>query len=98
MTDLVRLIDPLPVDRIALQAVLTRRTSQRTGPDRLSRRQGGGLLAGTAAEEREILEADLHAILKGRQPRTIGQDPIWMGRFERIAPCALLQQFQRMKR
>lgn len=98
MEDLIHLVDPLPMDRVALSAVLKRRKSQRAGPARLSRRQGGGLLAGTAAEEREILEADLHAILKGKAPRPAGQEPSRLGGFERIAPCALLEQFQRMKK
>jgi hypothetical protein len=98
MEDLVRLVDPIPFDRVALHAVLSRRKSQRAGPERMSRRQGGGLLAGTAAEGREIVNTDLHAILKGEQPRIVGTMPTELGKFERIAPCALVQQFQRMKK
>ena len=96
--DVIQLVDPLPFDRVALHGVLSRRKGQRAGPERLSRRQGGGLLAGTAAEEREIVNTDLFAILKGEVPRAVGAMPQHMGNFERIAPCPLLQQVQRMKR
>lgn len=96
--DVVNLVDPVPVDRVALKHVLSRRQQQRIGPARRSRRQGGGLLSGTKAEEREVLNTDLHSILKGRHPRVVGVMPEKMGKFERIAPCPLLQQFDRMKR
>jgi hypothetical protein len=96
--DVVNLVDPVPFDRVALQHVLKRRQQQRTGPARRSRRQGGGLLSGTEAEEREVLNTDLHAILKGLHPRAVGTMPEKMGKFERIAPCPLLEQFQRMKK
>lgn len=96
--DVIRLVDPLPFDRLALAHVLKRRKQQRTGPARKSRRQGGGLLAGTEAEEREVLSADLHAILKGASVRGVGVMPTEVGNFERVAPCSLLEQFQRMQR
>ena len=98
MEDLVRLLDPLATDRVALHSVLRRRTAQCAGPARLSRRQGGGLLAGTAAEEREIVNVDLHAVLGGAVPRPLGAMPATMGGFERIAPCALIDKLQRMRR
>ena len=95
---MVNLVDPVPFDRVALQHVLRRRQQQRTGPARRSRRQGGGLMSGTEAEEREVLNTDLHSILKGQHPRVVGVMPHTMGKFERITPCPLLQQLQRMKR
>jgi Tubulin-tyrosine ligase family len=98
VADVIRLVDPLPFDRVALHGVLSRRQGQRAGPERLSRRQGGGLLAGTAAEEREIVNTDLYSILKGEAPRPVGTLPACIGNFERIAPCPLLQQLQRMKK
>lgn len=96
--DVVNVVDPLPFDRLALAHVLRRRKQQRTGPARKSRRQGGGLLAGTEAEEREVLNADLHAVLKGASVRPVGFTPADLGQFERVAPCSLLEQFQRMQR
>jgi hypothetical protein len=96
--DVINLVDAVPFDRVALQHVLRRRQQQRTGPARRSRRQGGGILSGTEAEERKVLNTDLHAILKGLHPRAVGVMPEILGKFERIAPCPLLQQFQRMKR
>jgi len=97
MEDVIELLEPLPFDRVALHATLMRRR-QSTGPDRVSRRRGGGLLAGTAAEEREVLNTDLHAILKGRVPRVLGTPPARLGGFECIAPCPLLHHFTRMKK
>jgi hypothetical protein len=98
ITDVVNLLDPIPFDRVALMHVLQRRREQRTGPERMSRRQGGGLLAGTAAEEREVMNTDFHAILKGEVVRPEGKMPAKVGGFVRIAPCALLQQFDRLKK
>ena len=95
--DVIAIVDPLAFDRVALHAILLRR-KHKAGPDRLSRRQGGGLLAGTAAEEREVLNTDLHAILKGAVPRPLECLPKNLGQFERIAPCTLLEQFTRMKK
>lgn len=96
--DVITLVNPLPFDRLALANVLKRRKQQRTGPARKSRRQGGGLLAGTEAEEKEVLNVDLHAILKGANVRAAGEMPHELGNFERVAPCALLEHFQRMQR
>jgi hypothetical protein len=96
--DVIRLVDPLPMDRVALHAVLERRRNQSAGPVRMSRRQGGGLLAGTAAEEREIVNTDLHAILGGLQVRPVGALPAQMGGFERIAPCPRIDQLQRLRK
>eukprot|EP00892_Ulva_mutabilis_P002227 jgi/Ulvmu1/12004/UM083_0017.1 len=96
--DVIKLVDPLPFDRLALAHVLKRRKHQRTGPARKSRRQGGGLLAGTEAEEREVLNADLYAVLKGARIRAVGDMPVEAGNFERVAPCSLLEQFERMQR
>ena len=96
--DTIKLLDPLPFDRVALHAVLSRRRAHCAGPQRLSRRQGGGLLAGTAAEERALVNADLHAVLRGRVPRAVGQAPRQLGAFERLAPCALLRQLTRQRK
>lgn len=96
--DVITLINPLPFDRVALAHVLKRRKQQRTGPARKSRRQGGGLLAGTEAEEREVLNVDLHAVLRGASIRNVGVMPADLGQFERVAPCPLLEQFHRMQR
>lgn len=96
--DVVNLIDPLPFDRLALGHVLKRRKQQRTGPSRKSRRQGGGLLAGTEAEEKEMLNADLYAVLKGASLRGVGVMPESLGLFERVAPCTLLEQLEKRMR
>lgn len=95
LQDVINLVDPVPFDRVALKHVLSRRQQQRTGPARRSRRQGGGLLSGTEAEEREVMNTDLHAILKGSHPRVVGTMPQRMGKFQCIAPSPLLQQFHR---
>jgi Tubulin-tyrosine ligase family len=96
--DTVQLVNPLAFDRVALQHVLSRRAQQCAGPGRMSRRQGGGLLAGTQAEEQELLNTELHAILGGHCPRPVGTRPAKLGGFEQIAPCALLEHLQRLKR
>jgi hypothetical protein len=96
--DVIRLVDPLPMDRVALSAVLKRRINKNAGPVRMSRRQGGGLLAGTATEEREMVNNDLHAILGGLQVRPMEALPSQMGGFERIAPCPRIDQLQRMRK
>jgi Tubulin-tyrosine ligase family len=96
--DSIKLVDPLAFDRVALQHVLSRRTQQSAGPGRMSRRQGGGLLAGTLAEEQELLNTELHAVLGGACPRQTGDTPPNLGGFEQIAPCSLLDHIGRLKR
>lgn len=96
--DTVQLVNPLAFDRQALQRVLARRAQQRAGPVRLSRRQGGGLLSGTASEEASLLSADLHSVLRGARPRRPGEAPAHLGGFEPVAPCELLDHLSRLKR
>lgn len=96
--DVIRVVDPLPFDRVALHAITVRRKQKNAGPDRMSRRHGGGLFAGTAAEDRELVNTDLHAVIKGRVPRQVHETPEFLGDFERLAPCPLIDQLARMKK
>lgn len=64
---------------------------------RLTRR-GAGLLAGTMAEERELMCGDLQAVLRGGVPRRYGEMPTELGSFECIAPSPLVDRLSKLKK
>jgi len=90
--DIISVVEPPEIDRVALAEVLQRRLT-RKGRARNERR----LMAGTDQEERQRLNQDLSAVLRGRMPREYGAMPRDMGRFERIAPSRPYEEIQRMK-
>eukprot|EP00873_Tetraselmis_striata_P044561 jgi/Tetstr1/464825/TSEL_009564.t1 len=90
--DIITIVEPPEIDRVALAEVLQRRLT-RKGRARNERR----LMAGTDQEERQRLNQDLSAVLRGRMPREYGAMPRDMGRFERIAPSRPYEEIQRMK-
>lgn len=47
--------------------------------------------------ERQECAEDVANILRGERPRRVGEDPVNMGLFERIAPSKLLQQFSKLQ-
>ncbi|KAK3243678.1 hypothetical protein CYMTET_46683 [Cymbomonas tetramitiformis] len=84
LRDTVRLVDPPDFDRDALYRVLMRRLGG--GANQRGARPGGGMGMGTLAEERDQINRDLNAILRGRMPRSYGEMPAYLGQFVRIAP------------
>lgn len=95
ITDTLRLVDPVPFDRRALHAVLTRKLGPSAavgpaGPHRgqLPPRSSSHANAALGAEE-------LHRIMGGRhRPRQPGEEvpPELMGRYERLCPGTNLYQ------
>ena len=81
--DTLRLIDPLPCDRVALMRVLERRVEE-LRVNRL-RPYNSTTVVGSAAH-RHQLNRDLTDILRGRKPRVHGELPRHMGGFKRLAP------------
>jgi len=69
--DAVAIVDPLPFDRAALQEVLAARTANKPR----AARPGPRFMAGSAADERELMCADLEQILQKRVPRRYGETP-----------------------
>mmetsp|Transcript_39370 Transcript_39370/g.125610 ORF Transcript_39370/g.125610 Transcript_39370/m.125610 type:complete len:127 (-) Transcript_39370:379-759(-) len=92
--DTLAVVDPLDFDRVALLEVLQRRFGANgRGSDRRS-----GLYAGTKAEDREALNQDLNAVLKGQRPRQYGEMPANTGGFTRIAPSKQFDSIMKLKK
>ena len=70
--DTIALVDPPAIDREALLRICRRRMSKGTGNKR-------------EAETRNQLDADLNEIFMGRVPRQVGEMPMAMGNYERLA-------------
>eukprot|EP00193_Tetraselmis_chui_P017748 CAMPEP_0177793304 /NCGR_PEP_ID=MMETSP0491_2-20121128/25001_1 /TAXON_ID=63592 /ORGANISM="Tetraselmis chuii, Strain PLY429" /LENGTH=209 /DNA_ID=CAMNT_0019315805 /DNA_START=86 /DNA_END=714 /DNA_ORIENTATION=- len=90
--DIISVVEPAEIDRVALAEVLQRRLTKK-GRARNER----GLMAGTDQEERQRLNEDLTAVLRGQMPREYGVLPRRAGKFERIAPSRAYEDIQRMK-
>jgi hypothetical protein len=62
--------------------------------------KGAGLLAGTAADEREMMCSDLLDILNGRIPRAYGsaRSGICQENFEQLAPSPLYEKLVKLKK
>ncbi|GAX74993.1 hypothetical protein CEUSTIGMA_g2439.t1 [Chlamydomonas eustigma] len=93
---LLQLLDPLPFDREALLAVLEQRMSVKGR----RMRKGAGLLAGTAADEREMMCSDLLDILNGGTPKAYGSVRSGDAQegYEQLAPSPLHDKLLKLKK
>lgn len=87
--EVVRLLDPLPIRRDNLLAVLTRRISEES---RKRRKKP------TPAEEASQRDTDLASIFDGHLPRPYGQMPTILGAFERLAPSPQYNKVTALKK
>ncbi|GFR52132.1 hypothetical protein Agub_g14647 [Astrephomene gubernaculifera] len=95
IADVLELLAPLPFDREALAGVLRARANTGRG----SRRGTSGLLSGTVSEERELLCADLQAVLGGTLPRRYGERPRNPGGFSScLAPSPFHDRLLKLRR
>lgn len=79
VTDVLRLVNPIPFDRDALRTLFMRRMRTRNWAERVPR---------STAELRAQINTEFSRILHGRAPRLAGESPARLGGFVRIAPSA----------
>jgi hypothetical protein len=102
LRDAIAIVDPLPFDRAALAEVVSARSSAK-GRRGATRAAGG--VGGRVDSERDLMCADLQAILGGRVPRKYGEPPAALlspgggegNWFHCIAPSPLLEKLTKLR-